>query len=206
MGETSFRGGSRVGWVNASWPLAKLMVSPDKLTLTSLGTYEFSPSQVVSVEPYGFIPLLASGIRINHNRADYPEKVIFWCMGNRERVLEELGKSGFSPHGSSAERASGFPIRWSVAITFAVLWNILFMLDQLSHPQSPEPGLFSLVALLATFGLVTAIRVSGRVQKMVLQEGHQVGEIKAFINLLLLVSGLLSLIFGGALLAHTYAG
>ena len=90
MSETSYRGGARIGWVNASWPFARLTVSADKLALASLGTYEFSPLQVVSVEPYGSIPLLSSGIRIIHNRADYPEKIIFWCMGNRSRVLAEI--------------------------------------------------------------------------------------------------------------------
>ena len=110
MGETSFRGGARIGWVNASWPFAKLIISADRIALVTLGSYEFSPSQVVSVEPYGSIPFLSSGIRINHNRADYPEKIIFWCMGNRSRVLAEFRKCGFSSQGHPAKRAAGFPL------------------------------------------------------------------------------------------------
>lgn len=206
MRETSFRGGARIGWVNASWPFAKLAVSANRLVLASLGTYEFNPSQVVSLEPYGSIPLLASGIRINHNRADYPEKIIFWCMGNRDRVLTELGQNGFLPTGRQTERAPGFPIRWSVVIVVIALWNVLFMLDQRAQPKLREPGSFSLLALLALFALATAIRASSRVQRMVLREGHQVGEIKAFLGLLQLVAGLLSLVFGGMWLAHAHAG
>jgi len=206
VSETSFRGGARIGWVNASWPFARLTVSADRLALSSLDTYEFSPSQVVSVEPYGSIPLVASGIRINHNRADYPEKIIFWCMGNRDRVLTELGQNGFLPTGRPTERASGFPIRWSVVIAVIALWNVLFMLDRWTRPQAREPGPYSLLALLALFALVTAIRASPRIQLMVLREGHQIGEIKAFLRLLQLVAGVLSVAFGGMWLANANAG
>jgi hypothetical protein len=203
VSETSYRGGARIGWVNASWPFARLTVSSERLALASLGTYEFNPSQVVSIEPYGSIPLLASGIRINHNRADYPEKIIFWCMGNRDKVLTELGHYAFSPNGRPTERASGFPIRWSVVVAVIALWNVLFMLDWPAQRQSREPWSFALLALLALFGLATAIRASPRVQRIVLREGHQVGEITAFIgHLLQIVAGLLSLVFGGMWLAH----
>lgn len=202
---TSFRGGARIGWVNASWPFARLTVSADRVVLASLGTYEFSPRQIVSVEPYGFIPLLASGIRINHNRADYPEKIIFWCMGNRDKVLMELGGNGFSPSGNSADRASGFPIRWSVVIVVIALWNVLLMLDRSSQPQSHQPGVLALMALLSIFGVATAARASLRVQQIVLRKGHQIGEIKAMLVLLQLVAGLLSVIFAGMWLTHAYA-
>jgi hypothetical protein len=183
VSERSFRGGARVGWVNASWPFAKLSVSASRLALASLGTYEFSPSQVVSIEPYGSIPLLASGIRINHNRADYPEKIVFWCVGSRDRVLNELLQSGFSPSGHPAQRAAGFPVRWSVVIAVVVLWNVLFVLDSSGQAESRSraPGAFSLLALLSLFGLATAVRVSPSVQRMVLREGHEVGEVRAFL-------------------------
>jgi len=50
MSEVSFRGGARLGWANASWPLAKLTANSECLTLSSLGRYEFTPSQVVEIE------------------------------------------------------------------------------------------------------------------------------------------------------------
>jgi hypothetical protein len=114
--EASFRGGARVGWVNASWPFATLTANGSTLTLSSLGTYTFRPSDVVALEPYGSIPVLASGIRIEHNRKDYPKKMIFWCMGRRSVVLAEIANTGFSPAGHPIERASGFPIRWSTVV------------------------------------------------------------------------------------------
>jgi hypothetical protein len=208
VSERSFRGGARIGWVNASWPFARLSVSAGQLALASFGTYVFSPSQVVSIQPYGSIPLLASGIRINHNRTDYPEKIIFWCVGNRDGVLTEILKSGFSPSGHPAQRAAGFPFRWSVVVVVIVVWNVLFMLDDAgqSEPRSHVPGAFAILALLLLFGLATAVRVSQPVQRVILREGHEVGEIKAFLGLLQLVAGVLSIAFVGVWLAHTYAG
>lgn len=191
--------------MNASWPFARLTANAGKLTLASLGTYEFTPSQVVAIEPYGSIPLLARGIRIHHNRTDYPEKVVFWCMGNRDKVLQEV-QSRFSPSGPPVARVSGFPIRWSVVIVVIALWNVLLMLDRSAHPKSPEPGPLFLVAVLSLFALATAVRASSRVQGLVLSKGHQVGEIKSFLGLLQLVAGLLSLGFGATWLAHVYAG
>ena len=67
MSEVAFRGGSRIGWVNASWPFAKLTSNAGRLTLSSLGTYEFTPGQVVSLERQGAVPFLYNGLRINHN-------------------------------------------------------------------------------------------------------------------------------------------
>ena len=117
MIEVSFRGGARVGWVNASWPLAKLTASHDRLVVTSLGTYEFTPDQVQAIERYGSIPILAWGLRIRHNRTDYPENVIFWCMGSRDRVLAQIEQTGFTPKAqASSTRARGFPIRWTVVV------------------------------------------------------------------------------------------
>lgn len=207
MAEISFRGGSRIGWVNASWPLAKLSVSTNCLSISGLQTVEFTPSQVVSFERYGSIPLLASGIRINHNRSDCPEKVIFWCIGNREKVFSAIAESGFHPTGQASPRVEGFPIRWSIVIAFVALWNALFLLDRpFGSSQAQVPGLFSLIALLLVFGFVTALQKSERLQQIVMRTGHLAGEIKSFLLLLQLVSGFLSLIFGGGLLLRAYAG
>jgi hypothetical protein len=207
VAEISFRGGSRIGWVSASWPLAKLSLSPDRLSISGLENLEFTPSQIVSFERYGSIPLLASGIRINHNRSDCPKTIIFWCMGNREKVFSAIAQSGFSPNGLATPRAEGFPFRWSVVLAFVVLWNVLFLLDRpFSQNHAPMPGPFSLIALLLVFGFVTALQKSVRLQQIVMRSGHKVGEIKSFLLLLQVASGFLSVGFGGSLLLCAYAG
>ena len=124
MAEVSFTGGARIGWVNASYPFAKLSCSRERLMLASLGTYEFTPDQVVSFGTYGSIPLLANGLRINHNRLDYPEKVVFWCAGSRDKVLREVGRMGFAPRGQPITRPKGFAFKWTVVIAFVVIWNL----------------------------------------------------------------------------------
>jgi hypothetical protein len=81
---------------------AKLTVSLDLLTIASLSKYDFAPDQVVSIEPYGSIPVFARGIRIRHNRNDYPENVIFWCVGSRDETLRQIEKSGCLPAGKAS--------------------------------------------------------------------------------------------------------
>jgi hypothetical protein len=164
-----------------------------------LGTYSFKPSDVVALERYGSIPILASGIRIKHNRSDYPENIIFWCLGGRERVLSALGQAGFVPAGQAGRRPSGIPIRWAVIILAIAFWNVLFLLDGRQDPRH-TPGPFSVAAMLLLFSAATAVRVSSRFQRLVLREGHHVGEIQSFLVLLQIVLGFLCAVFGVMLL------
>ena len=47
----SITGGGRVGWVNATWPLAKLTVQKNKIDLnaTLIGKYSFTQEQIISI-------------------------------------------------------------------------------------------------------------------------------------------------------------
>ena len=78
----SSRGGARIGWMNATWPFAVLTARQAKLDLnaTLLGKYSFTPDQVISLEKYGCIPILGSGIRIHHNIADYSKNESNRCQ------------------------------------------------------------------------------------------------------------------------------
>ena len=49
MAEVSFRGGSRIGWVNASYPFARLTCTRERLVLSSFGLHEFTSGQVVTL-------------------------------------------------------------------------------------------------------------------------------------------------------------
>jgi hypothetical protein len=92
-------GGMRVGWRRASWPLATLSVSASNLSLSGIliGSYSFSPDQVVALEPYGWIPLFGRGIRIVHSRTDYPAKVLFSNFSTPAQLLESIQRAGFVP-------------------------------------------------------------------------------------------------------------
>ncbi|MGB7196087.1 MAG: hypothetical protein WBD81_21745 [Collimonas pratensis] len=197
MEKISFTGGSMVGWMNASWPLAKLTVSSDRILLSSFGKYEFTPEQVVSIEPFGAIPVLASGIRINHNRPDYPGQIVFWCVGGRKKVLASLDNFGFHPQGIAGQRPSGFAFRWSAILAFLVIWNALFLFGMSSHNDLHDgPGPLELIALLSVFVFSTALQKSAALQKFTLQDGHHIGEIKHFLQFVQLLTGVLFLGFG----------
>jgi hypothetical protein len=193
--QASFRGGAQVGWVSASWPFAKLSAEAGTLTLSCLGTYTFAPAEVVALQPYGSIPILARGIRIQHNRRDYPRKIIFWCMGGRDSALAEIAETGFSARGQPLDRATGFPVRWSAILILLVVWNGLFLLDREEAGSRTTPGPLALVALILLFATATAAQISPRFQRSLLRDGHELGEIKSIVTLIQLVSGLMVVAF-----------
>jgi hypothetical protein len=209
MEELTTIGGARVGWVNASWPLAKLTVSATRLRLSGLvGRYDFQPAEVISLERYGSIPFFSSGLRIVHSRLDYPAKIIFWTLGSPEKLLERIRDIGFLPSGpaSSEIQRRGFPLRWSAILLFVVAWNGLFLLDRaLSHSRN-QPGIYALLALLSAFLICWGIRVSPTFQRLVLRDGRSVAEIQAAFLLVQIVSSILLVVFTVLLLTHAFPG
>ena len=131
-----------------------------------LDTYDFLPSDVVSLERYGALPLFYSGVRIAHARPDYPSKIIFWCPGNPEVLISGIREAGFLPTApaSSAIQRRGIPLRWSAIILFILIWNGLFLLnDKLQHGSTNRAGPFMLAPLLFAggLGILLAAMVAG---------------------------------------------
>lgn len=193
-------GGARVGWLNSSWPLARLTATPERLSVSVFlsGKYEFSPQDVVGIERYTMIPVLGWGVRIVHSRSDYPENFIFWNLAGPEPVLRGIREAGFSPAGQAPDipPRRGIPIRWSVIIGLVILWNGLFMLDfGRTNSGLPIPGLFVCVALLVVLILSLATLRSPAVQKIVLKPGRHLGEIRGTVGLLAAISGIMLIIF-----------
>jgi hypothetical protein len=144
-----------------------------------------------------------------HNRSDYPEKVVFWCLGSVNKLLariREVGFHGIAPVESTA-RAKGFPVRWSAVVVLLILWNGLFFLDRFGLGNEPyEPGLATLVALAMVFFVAWGLRASEWLQGLVLREGHSVGEIKSPLLLLQLVSGALMVGFAVSYASRLHVG
>ncbi len=202
-------GGARVGWTNATWPLAQLLATPDKLTLSIrlLGTYSFTPDQVLSVERYVLIPVLGWGIQIHHNNADCPQHVIFWCLGSPDKVLQGISNSNFLPiaSGSTLPRRNGIAIRWSAIVIAVALWNALFFLNSIHASRvPPHPGPFVLAPLLFAFALFVGTLTSPRLQGIILKPGRSIGEIRPFLRLLAFISGLLLVIFSILLVSGAF--
>jgi len=201
----SVTGGARIGWVNATWPLARLVVSSALLRLSAIqGTYDFLPSQVVSLERYGRIPLFSSGIRIVHARLDYPHKIIFWYLGNSERLIEKIHQAGFLPTAPAAAEVKwrGIPVRWTAILVFILVWNGLFLpMRAFAKP----PLALAFIPLITTFVVCWGIRRYSWLQEAILRTGRSIGEIKAYLSLLQTVTGMLSVIFLVVVLAQVFS-
>ena len=187
-------GGARVGWVNATSPLATLSASSTKLAVSGLfvGSYAFEPNDVVTLEVFGSIPILARGLRIVHKRTDYPATVIFWPLRNPHRVIEDIRLAGFLPAASlpTVGKRSGMPFRWVAVMMFVLVWNGLFLLDGFVPWNEPRLlGPFVQLALALVFAFTVAVQRSTIVQGWLLKPGRSILEVRPFVILLQVVSG-----------------
>jgi len=204
MGEINVTGGARIGFVNATWPLAKLVASPLGLRLTCvLDTYHFVPTDVVSLERYRSIPLFTNGVRIVHARPDYPWKIIFWCFGSPDELISRIREAGFMPSAiaGSEIQSRGIPFRWGAILAFILIWSGLFLLfSPVPHGSMNKPGAFALAPLLFAFLIGWGTKGSVILQKIILKDTRSVNEIKSFLSLIQTVSALLLVIFAVLLL------
>ena len=193
-------GGARVGWMNVTWPFAELWTAPERLTITArfLGTYTFAPDQICEIEPYIMVPILGWGVRIRHCVPNYPNRVVFWSLTSPYGILRGIRESGFTPTGAAPVPGSlrrGFPIRWSVVVGVIVLWNALLLADGGILSVGPAHPSWSIyVALLMVLVLSVGTLTSTGIQRIVLKRGGDLGEVKPFLRLLALISGLLLLV------------
>ena len=194
-------GGARIGWVNATWPFAKLSASAKQLSISGslIGRYSFSPEQVAALEPYGSIPVLASGVRIVHTVQAYPDKIIFWCFGSPKRLIERITALGFQPRASRAQvpQRNGMAFRWSFLILLVVIWNALFLLDGFVPWKEPKgPGPYTLLAIALLFFTALALNFSERFQALALKPGRSISEVRSLALLVLVVSAIMLIAFG----------
>jgi hypothetical protein len=196
----SVTGGARIGWTNATWPLATLTVSNGVLAVNALmlGTYTFAADEVVELEVFRSLPIIGRGIRIVHTRADYPKTIVFWCFGNPAKLLEDIKAAGFHPRAprTSEPRRDGIPVRWTSVAAVVVLWNVLFLLDgSVPWNQPKPPGAFVFLAFAMVFAGSLALRKSPAVQAWVMKPGRPVQEIAPVLNILTVISAFLLIVF-----------
>jgi hypothetical protein len=208
MDEIKKTGGARIGMINATWPFATLKVNKNNLELnaTILGKLVFTPQDIISIEPYGLIPVLGQGIKINHRVKSYNSKVIFWTMGNPRDLIKKIEGIGFLGNSSpmsedlqieinQTQNRGGFPIKTQAAILIVVVWNLLLSIDLYKlFTERVEGSPLGLGAKLAIgFIFITSILLlfTKFARKFILKEGREIDDIRKFIYFLMFICGFL---------------
>ena len=196
-------GGANIGFGRATWPFAKLLVNKNELQLNAsiIGNVYFRPSDIISIEPSTLFS--GTGIKINHRVNEYSKKVIFLTSGSRD-LIKRIEDTGFlnNPDPIPAEveakiikyQSSGsFPMKWSAVIVFVVIWNLLFLGDQLGYFGNTNNripiGIGVQLALAFAFLFALAILLSEPFSLLVLKHGRKAREIKSFLLFLMLITG-----------------
>lgn len=206
-------GGARIGMANASYPFADLYVDKEilKINASIVGNLMFQPKDIISIEPYTFIPLIGQGIKINHRIENYNPKIIFWTFKDPNLVIGEIKKTGFLQNLNSEissndleiikkQNNGGFPLKKSVVIFFIVAWNLLFLSDIIpffvkSESESSPIGMgINLAIGLLFISSILAI-VSENFRKVILKENRNFDDIKKFAYFITLISGIMFVVF-----------
>ena len=160
-------GGARIGFGRVTWPFAKLLVNRNELRINAsiIGNVYFRASDIISIEPSSVFA--GDGIKVNHRVHGYSRKVIFLTFGSRD-LIKRIENTGFlnnpSPIPAEVEdrilkyQSSGsFPMKWSVVIGLAIIWNFLFLGDQLGYFRTDKIGpIFNDLFPLLTSGIISA--------------------------------------------------
>ena len=210
MNDISKIGGARIGFLNATFPFASLRVDVDGifLNVTLIGKYRFSFDSIIKIEKVGFIPFIGWGIRIFHSIEEYPSKIIFWCFGNPNKLKTQI--ESFANIKSENQKTlfekmedvqtieklkvkSKFPIKIHYIVLVVLIWNVLFWLDY-SNSTLNSLGPFSLIAVIMVLLLALLIKFSDKVKKEILTDINSYNKVGGFINLLIVVTGFMSII------------
>lgn len=200
MEDKKIKVGACVGWVHSSRFNNSLLVNSEKLELkvSLIGHYVFNRDQVVAIKKITFVPVLFWGLKIEHNVESYPSSIILWTILNPSNLLREIEECGFVPRGESKLNRKGFPIRTLAIIGIIVVWNLAFKIDQFAFGKSLMAKMDSApyVPLLLLFLMALTIKKNKSVANLILKPGRQIGEILPFLNLCLVVLGIITFIFG----------
>lgn len=212
MVELRKTGGAQIGIANATWPLATLKVSADKIELKAglIGSLVFSPADIITIEPYRSF---RQGIRIVHRVKDYNKKVIFWTFENAQELIDAIKATGFSlndpfsPDASNLEqikslqKSGSFPFKKIPVIALVVLWNLLILSDFLTHKSQKNElpiGFGSKAALAMVFLTGMFTLVIPKFRSFMLKPGRTVDDVRNSILFLLFITGVMFLGFSFA--------
>jgi hypothetical protein len=193
------RGGINIGWVGATSPLASLQVDSESLTVKVLfiGSYVFRRNQIVRLTEHRSFPWLSSGIRIEHTHPDYPRKITFWPNGAPAQLLSRIQTEGFTPEAQppTTRDTRGVPFRWITVIALALFWNSFFFLrlftDGFEVRKHSVPGVEHFTVIGILFAASALVRWVKPARWLILKNGRSFDEIKHWVNLVILVFGMM---------------
>lgn len=208
MNELKITGGAKVGCVSASWPFAKLSINDKELGLnvSMIGRYKFGSEQVVSIEKYVMIPFLAWGLKINHNVESYPKQIVFYSFTQPKKLLEKISETGFNSEGSysasttNKPSSTGMPVKILPVILAVLFLNILTFINFETPEQADKLGLEALIPLFFILFTSIGIKMNSTIASIFVKPDRSVDEIKPMLNLIILVTGILSVTFSFALI------
>lgn len=207
MNDIEETGGAKIGLARATWPFAKLTVNKNVLQLNAsvIGNLYFRPSDIVSIEPSSF--LSGAGIKINHRVEKYSSKVVFLTSGGSDLIsrIEStcfLHNTDVLPVDVEAEITKyqlegSFPVKWSAAIVFVVIWNILFLADELGYfgkKYNMPLGNGARLAIAFAFLFALTLLTSESFRQLVLKKGRTIKDVRSFLLFLMLVTGFMFLV------------
>jgi len=206
MNDIEETGGAKIGLAHATWPFAKLTVNKNVLQLNAsiIGNLYFRPSDIISIEPSSF--LSGSGIKINHRVEKYSSKVIFLTMGGAD-LINRIASTGFLTNTApllpeveteiaTYQSGGSFPIKWSAAIAFIVIWNLLFLADMvgfLGKGKNIPLGNGSKLAMAFAFLFALGVLILKPFRQLVLKEGRTTKDVKLFFIFLMMITGFMFL-------------
>jgi hypothetical protein len=188
-----------VGWIHARG-LSTLTVTAKTLTLSVLflGRYTFQPGEVVALRRCGWAPL-CGGFQIVRTVATYPARIRFTIFGNPEHLREKIQAAGFVPVAlpEAIPERKGWPVRWQAIAAFFVLVNAGNFVPAHFLTRLPESWLqfFAPVLVALPLAAVWALLRLSSVQRLVLNPGRSIDEIRPVLCLLRLICSVLLPIF-----------
>jgi hypothetical protein len=188
--EITATGGASVGSFNATWPFARLRASASRLSLSCgiFGSWEFSPEEVVRLEGEPFLFGLGGRMRIVHAKPQYPDKVVFGCLGGADALIRRIGQVGFRSRPGTAQLAAAARIEERGANP--VRWSFIILLDAYGPGnESHKPGVLTMLVFASLFLASFALPRFPGFQSLVMKPGRSVSEILPVIRLTQLISG-----------------
>lgn len=209
----SLTGGARIGNANTTYPFADLYADKTvlKINASIVGNLVFQPQDIVSIKRFSGIPIIGTGIKINHRVSEYDPHVVFWTFKNPEFVIDEIKKTGFLNNNHNElhetdfemqqqQQQGGFPIKKSAVIFYVAAWNLLFLSDIvpafMNDGFNGIPmgfGINAAVALVFISALLALFSTGFR--KLILKKGRDLQDIRKLLYLLILVTGIMTVVF-----------